>query len=347
MGISRREFIGACLAMGAGVSVGCSSGPRLFQERWYVFGTLVDVTVTSDDAESVRKGMARLAGFFRDAHSNWHAWKPGRLLRVNQAIAQGREIAVDEGIEDLVRGAQLQYQLSEGAFNPAIGRIVGLWGFHDDMLPTGAPPARTLIERWVESAPNPTQVAIHDGNLHSSNPAVQFDFGGYAKGYALDAGMALLKASGVSNAVINAGGDLNAAGHNNARPWRVGVRHPQREGVIAGLEVAGDEAVYTSGNYERFRENNGQRYPHILDPCTGMPADSVASATVVHRSGAAADAAATAFVAAGPGRWSEVAQAMRITQAMLVTKSGSIELTPEMAQRIQLSARHRRRSVVI
>ncbi len=99
---------------------------------------------------------------------------------------------------------------------------------------------------------------------------MQLDFGGIAKGYAVDLAVARLRELGIGSAIVNAGGDLRAFGRHGDRPWRVAVRKPGG-GTIGTLEVRQDEAMFTSGNYERFRQDEQERYPHILDPRSGWP----------------------------------------------------------------------------
>jgi thiamine biosynthesis lipoprotein len=105
--------------------------------------------------------------------------------------------------------------------------------------------------------------------------------------------------------------------------------------VLAALEVSGDESVFTSGNYERYREHEGVRYNHILDPRSGMPVDGVTSVTVIHDNGAVADAAATALVVAGPDEWHRIARQMGIKYVMLVDDKGVVYMNPRMQQRVQ------------
>jgi thiamine biosynthesis lipoprotein len=103
------------------------------------------------------------------------------------------------------------------------------------------------------------------------------------------------------------------------------------------VAVRDDEALFTSGNYERFRQDQLERYPHILDPLSGWPVKDVASVTVITQEGIVADAAATALVVAGLNGWSAVAGALDLNQVLVVDESGMVYLTPLMEQRIQFS----------
>ena len=165
---------------------------------------------------------------------------------------------------------------------------------------------------------------------------MQLDFGGIAKGYAVDLTIARLRELGINNAIVNAGGDLRAMGSHGDRPWRVAVRKPGG-GNIGSVQVDGDEAIFTSGNYERFRQDQTERYPHIIDPGTGWPAKDIASVTVITDEGLLADAAATALVVAGLEAWPEVARSLNLNQVAVVDENGAVYLTPEMEQRIQFT----------
>jgi len=98
----------------------------------------------------------------------------------------------------------------------------------------------------------------------------------------------------------------------------------------------GDEAIFTSGNYERFRADQTERYPHILDPGTGWPGTDIASVTIIMDEGLLADAAATALIAAGLDEWVEVARELDLAQVAIVDESGTIFMTPGMEQRLQI-----------
>jgi thiamine biosynthesis lipoprotein len=146
----------------------------------------------------------------------------------------------------------------------------------------------------------------------------------------------LLRSRGIGNAIVNAGGDLRAIGRHGNRPWRIGVRDPRGEGVLAAIDTEGDESVFTSGDYERYFVYQGRRYHHIIDPRDGYPTQGVTSVTVIHREAALADAAATALFVAGPGDWPRVAALLGVEQVMLVETSGTIQMTPEMEARTWL-----------
>ena len=305
--------------------------------EFFVFGTIVEVKLWGASQEQSDIAFANLQQMFQGMHRDWHAWEPGRLTEINEALANGQAVKADANIVEMVRRSQVIEQLSEGRFNPAIGALIRLWGFHTSDYPViGPPPDQAGIDEVLTHRPSSRDIHIDGLQLSSENRYVQLDFGGIAKGYAVDLAIGRLRELGITNAIVNAGGDLRAMGRHGDRPWKVAVRKPGG-GIIGAVDVRDDEALFTSGNYERFRQDQLKRYPHILDPRSGWPVEDVASVTVIASEGILADAAATALVVAGLNGWSAVARALDLNQVLVVDESGMVYLTPEMARRLQFS----------
>ena len=303
----------------------------------FVFGTIVEIKLWGASPEEASNAFSEIQQMFQGMHRDWHAWEPGRLTEINQAFSEGRSATADPDIVEMVQRSKTIEQDTGGRFNPAIGALIKLWGFHTSDYPIiGPPPSQDQIDEILGQKPSSRDIHIDGLEMRSDNPVVQLDFGGIAKGYAVDLTIARLREMGINNAIVNAGGDLRAIGTHGDRPWRVAVRKPGG-GSIGSVQVRGDEAIFTSGNYERFRQDKAERYPHILDPGTGWPAKDIASVTVIMDEGLLADAAATALVVAGLEGWPEVARALQLDQVAVVDESGTVFLTPGMQKRIQFS----------
>ena len=322
------------LILGAG---GCSTQKDpVFHDQFFAFGTLIDITLYGAElplAESVCK---QIEQDFVNMHASWHAWQPGQLSSLNSQLSGAGAGTVEPSLLPLLEEANGLYLLSEGLFNPVLGNLIALWGFHDNALPVGTLPDSTAIRDLLVQAPSVNDIHI-DGTLISSrNPTVAYDLGGFAKGYAIDRAIDRLRESGIHNAIVNAGGDLRAIGQHGERPWRIGIRHPRESSIIASIEISGDNSVFTSGDYERFFEVDGKRYHHIIDPRTGYPAINTTSVTVIHSNAATADAATTALFVAGPDEWLSIALKMGISYVMLIDNQGIIHMNPAMQSRIHL-----------
>jgi thiamine biosynthesis lipoprotein len=318
------------------VLASCAEPSRKYHQDFLVFGTVMGVTLWAGSDEQAQTAFTSLQASFQKMHADWHAWNPGMLTAVNEAFAAGEPAEASADIVEMVRRSQQIETATGGRFNPAIGALVRLWGFHTSEYPVlGPPPSTAEIEALVRQQPSSLDIRLDGLVMESSNPAVQLDFGGIAKGHAIDMACKLLREQGIENGIVNAGGDLRAIGRHADRPWKIAVRSPGG-GIIGSLETGADEAVFTSGNYERFRQESEERYPHILDPRTGWPVRDLASVTVIADEGLLADAAATAITVGGLADWIEVARALELDQVMIVDEHGKVFMTRKMAGRMDL-----------
>jgi len=187
-----------------------------------------------------------------------------------------------------------------GALDLTIYPLVRAWGFTtgDYRIPSGDTIAQLLPKVDYR------QVRQTNGTL-TLPQGVELDLGAAAKGYAGDQVIELFREQGITSGIITLGGNVQVLGSRlDGTPWRVGIRAPDTEQyACAGLVRVTDKAVVTSGGYERYFEQDGQRYCHILDPATGYPAGSgLASVTIVSQSGTLADCLSTALYVMGRDR---------------------------------------------
>ena len=320
--------------------VSCERQTPFYQQQLLALGTIVDISIYGADKKLAQQATNSVANDLKAMEQRWHAWQTSDLTKLNQQLAHSAEVPAsnkttpDPEILDALRRAK-QVSLTSGSlFNPAIGKLIALWGFHGDDLPIGPPPNPDDIKALVAQHPTMQDLVIEGDSVRSTNPALQLDLAAFIKSFAVDAATEHLRKLGIRNAIVNAGGDLRAIGKHGDRPWRVGIRNPRGEGILASLETQGDECVFTSGDYERFYAYQGQRYHHIVDPRSGYPSRGATSATVIHQSGVSAYGASTALLVAGPTQWRDVARKMGIEQAMLVDAQGNVYMTPAMAKRI-------------
>ena len=330
----------------------CAGDERapLREARFFAFGTVIELVLWEPDEERARRAERFVAAELTRLHEAWHPWRPsGELAEINRRLSAGQSATAGPRMRGLLLAAAAGYERSGGLFNPTLGRLVELWNFHDEELPGRRPPPERLSQ-LLQDLPGMEDLQLEGATLRSGNRHLLLDFGGIAKGYALDRIVIRLKEMGVQNAILTAGGDLRAIGRRGDRHWRIGIRHPRGRGIMAALEVRDGESVFTSGDYERFffGKEDGEdgedgaagrgeerRYHHILDPRTGYPARGTVSVTVVHASAAMADAAATALFVAGPERWRQTAQAMEVDHVLLVDEEGRVFLSDALAGRLQ------------
>lgn len=308
--------------------------------RLLAMATWVDITLPRDvaehDGELIRAIEAELRTFERD----YYAWSEGELAALNRTLSESREFEASPEMAAVLREAQIVARATGGAFDPGVGSLVELWGFNSDegdhSTAAGRPSESEIADRLTAMG-SIRNLAI-DGRRVSPQAArtdtrFTLDLGGIAKGAAVDRVLARLRAHGVTHALVNAGGDLGVVGEPADRLWRIGIQAPRGEGMLGAIALMDGEAAFTSGDYERFYDVDGQRMHHILDPRTGLPVDHTQAITVVAGNGTLADAAATALFVAGPAEWQSMADGLGIEKVLRVDADGTIEMTPAMRDR--------------
>jgi thiamine biosynthesis lipoprotein len=320
------------------VLAGCARQDQVFHTRGHVFGTQVEVSIYGDDEERARRLGEQVLREFDRLHHKFHAWQPSQLTALNDAIARGESFEADAEMVGLLQSAARLSGQSDNLFNPAIGHLIRLWGFQSSDIHAQGP-AQAEIRRWVAANPRLSDLRYDGARISSVNPAVMIDLGGYAKGYALDRAAQILRAAHVKAALVNTGGNMIAIGQPGDRPWRVGIRDPRGDGALASVELRDNEAIGTSGDYQRYFMKEGKRHPHIIDPRTGQTTDTVASVTIIARGGADAglrsDGHSKPLFVAGPGQWRDMAARLGLDEVLLVDANRNVEMTPAMRARLE------------
>ncbi len=325
----------------------CEGKEPLYQEQGYVFGTLVEVSVYGEPEPRAKRAVSDVMQEFQRLHDMLHAWKPSELSGMNKAFAKGESDAVSPELVAILQDATQLSLRSQGLFNPAIGGLVQLWGFHADEFKPVLPDGKS-VAKWVAANPQMSDIAIVRGRAESKNRFVQVDLGGYAKGYALDRAAELLRNRGIHNALINIGGNILALGRHGDRPWRVGIQHPRKSGALATLDLNDGEAIGTSGDYQRYFMLGKVRYCHLIDPRSGYPVQGVQAVTVLTsgtRAGVLSDADSKPLFIAGARGWRAAAAQMGVSDAMLVDGQGKIHITAELQKRIEFTDKSMRAEV--
>ena len=321
----------ALLMLGA-----CTPAP-LTQQQAYVFGTLVEVSVYGASKVQADQAIVAVLARFDALHRKLHAWQPSELSRMNAAFAEGQQTPIDAELTAQLLDATALSVRSDHVFNPAIGGLIALWGFQSD-TPRSTLPPTDAIGKWRLAAPRMTDIHIANGMVWSDNPAVKLDLGGYAKGYALDEAVRILKARGIQHALINIGGNLIALGQHGTRAWRIGIQHPRQPGMLATLDLHDGEALGTSGDYQRYFEVAGKRYSHLIDPRTGYPASGMQSVTVLvsgPNAGTRSDALSKPLFIGGATQLSGNAARMGITAYLGVDAVGKKTISAPLAARVR------------
>lgn len=241
------------------------------------------------------------------------------------ALNRGGTATVSEDTSLLIWQAADISRRTEGAFDPTVYPLVTLWGFTQE---TQRVPEQNEIDDALTLI-GIEQIAFDGDMVYLSNGA-KIDLGGIAKGYTAQTVIDFLKNNGVETAFLSLGGNVQTLGSKpDGSPWVIGIANPDNPSqAIACVQFFDDMALVTSGGYQRYFEDNGVRYHHILDPKTGMPADTgLASVTVLARDGTLADGLSTALFVMGMDKAVEIWRESNDFEAVFITENGEIFVT--------------------
>lgn len=255
----------------------------------------------------------------------------GRLNR----LAAPQETPVRDSTAAVLRESLRVARASHGVLDVTISPLLALWGFHS--LRREAPGPRQLETALALVDYRRVRLDDATGAVRLARPGMQLDFGGVAKGYAVDQAVEALQQHGVRHGMVNAGGDLRFLGtHPDGNPWVVGVQHPLAPSrLLLALSLDGG-AIATSGNYLRYRVYNGRRYGHLLHPQRGYPADTALSVTVIAPTAMRADALATAALVMGHDGMAWL-RGQPGVDALMVTRSPGSGAKPASPLRVRVS----------
>jgi thiamine biosynthesis lipoprotein len=286
-----------------------------------IMGTRITVELWADDKEKADHAIDAVLQEMRHIDDSMSTYKPtSEVSQVNAKAADG-PMRISKELFDLLTSAAQYSVITDGAFDITYASVGYMYDFRKHVHPDEAQIDKAL------PAVNFRHVLLDPKNqtVQFSQKGVRIDLGGIAKGYSVDRGIEVLKSMGVTRAYVSAGGDSRIIGDRFGKPWMVGIRDPRKGAgeVISRIPLV-NAAISTSGDYERFFEENGVRYHHIIDPHTGHSASKVRSATVIGPYATRTDGLSkTAFVL-GPEKAMEIYNRIDDIDAIIVKLDGSI-----------------------
>ena len=285
-----------------------------------MMGTEVSVYLWSDDPEAGRVTVEavfqeaaridRLMSTYKDA---------SEISKINREAARG-PVAVGAELFDLIERSIAISRMSGGAFDISYDSVGQHFDFRERQRPDDDTTQAALAKidyRHIELDAEKQTVSFRvDG--------VRINLGGIAKGYVVERGVELLREQGISSAVVTAGGDSRLLGNRRGRPFNIAIRDPRKEGEVAMLVPLEDEAISTSGDYERYFEEDGVRYHHIISPSTGTPAGGVHSASVIGPDAVMTDALSTTVFIMGVDKGLRLIAGLPDYEAILIDADGRL-----------------------
>lgn len=304
---SRRSVLALPLPLAL---MGCKRGPEVFSLVGQTMGTNYTV-VAVDETRNLQEQDLRVAieNALAEVNAQMSNWDESSEISRFNAAGAASPSAMSPALAEVMAEAERVHLASYGRFDVTMGPLIELWGFG---APGGqAMPSDARIDAALAQSGHTRMLRMSEGGLQKQDPAAQVYLAAIGKGFGADYVGRALSGLGLSDFMIEIGGDLYAEGRNpDGMPWQIGVETPSAN--LSGVhEVVGlsGRGLASSGDYRNFFEADGQRYSHVIDPTTGRPiTHRTGSATVIADNAMLADAWATAMLTLGSERGLEIAE---------------------------------------
>lgn len=283
-------------------------------------GTLVEITLMEGERERFDEAVDAAFGEIERLEALLSSYRPDSdISRINRNAGKG-PLPVSPDTFEVTKEALRIAGLTNGAFDPTVGALAGVWGPSGEM---GIVPSKEKVERLLGLVDYRGVMLDEKGpSIALAREGMSLNLGGVAKGYIIGKAAEELKARGVARGIVRAGGDM-VVFQDNGKPFTIGIKHPRKEGLLGELYIENGTAP-TSGDYERFFEKDGVRYHHILDPRTGFPARGTQAVTLAAEDPATADALATGVFVMGPARGMELIERLEGVEGLIVDEAGAV-----------------------
>jgi thiamine biosynthesis lipoprotein len=298
-----------------------------------IMGTTIRVEVWHEDASVRQEGIDQVLEEMDRVNRLMSPYiDQSQLSKINKYAHEG-PVEVDKDLFDLIETSQEFSQLTNGSFDITYASVGHLFDYRNEVKPTKEEiaAAKLLIDyRNI--------VLNQDQNTVSFlKQGVKIDLGGIAKGFAVDRSIQHLHALGIKHALVSAGGDTRLLGDRHGRAWLVGIRDPENTKDVIVMLPLQDEALSTSGDYERFFIEDGEKYHHIIHPTTGYSASEVRSASILASDSTTTDALSTSIFVMGASKGLELIDSLDGVEGVIVDQQGKLYYSQGLEQEQQKS----------
>ncbi len=300
-------------------------------EYFDTVSSIVGYAENQEEFDRVSEQALSLLGEYHKLYTIYHRYDGMENLCTVNDLLDGahRTVTVDRRIIDMLLFSKEAYRLTGGAVNIAMGSVLSIWHDYrtdgaDDPFNSSLPPMDKLIEASKHTDIEDLVIDEENCTVTITDPEMTLDVGAIAKGYAVEMVARHLEESGVTGYVLNVGGNVRAIGRKgDGTLWKVGIEDPEdtQGEYVVYLNVA-DQAIVTSGSYQRYYIVDGKRYHHIISKDTLMPAEGFMSVSVVCKNSAYGDALSTALFCMTLEEGRALVESMADTEAMWITSEG-------------------------
>jgi len=330
------------LVVAAVLAAACSSGharpsPHLAEGAAAAMGSDLHLTAWTSDDAAARAAFDAVFREFDRLDALMSVWRPGSdVLRINEA-AGARAVPVSADVREALRAARQVSEWTGGKFDVTFGPLADLWKFDHQNEDHTVPGEAAVRARLPLVDYRQIEIDEPAGTVFLRRPGMRVHLGGIGKGYAVERAAAILRRAGLADFLIQAGGDLYAAGRKDGRPWRLGINDPRGpDGRSFATVDLSDRTFSTSGDYARSFLKDGIRYHHIIDPSTGQPARGCRSVTIVADSPLLADGLSTGVFLLGPEAGMALIERLPHVEGVIVSATNEVLVSSGLKGKVTL-----------
>ncbi len=312
-----------------------SGPPQLVQRSRQAMGSLLTLSAWAPSDAAAAEAFELVFREFDRLESLMSVWKDGSdVVRMN-ANAGIAPVPVSAETLEVLAIARDASAMTRGKFDITFGVLTDIWRFDHDQ--DNVVPDRQMIEaRLPRIDYRAVEIDTTARTAFITRPGMRVHLGGIGKGYAIDRGVVLLKQQGLSDFMIQSGGDLYVAGANGDKPWKLAIADPRGDhSPFATLQLQ-DGTFSTSGDYERSFMKDGKRYHHLIDPDFGEPASGCRSVTIVANRAVIADVLSTGVFILGPDEGMTLIEKLPDVEGIIVTADNEVRISSGLRGRIEL-----------
>ena len=309
--------------------------PHLVEQVHTTMGTELRLTAWTTDEANATAAFEEVFREFDRLDRLMSVWQEGSdVVRIN-AAAGDHPVPVSRDTIAVLLAARQVSEWTNGKFDVTFGALSGLWKFDSQNQDNTLPDMAAVRARLPLIDYRDLVIDEQAGTASLKRKGMSVHLGGIGKGYAVDRGAAILRARGIGNFMIQAGGDLYVAGRHGDRSWRAGIRDPRgpADRSFAAIDLS-DSTFSTSGDYERFFIAGGRRYHHIIDPDTGEPTEHTRSVTIMAKSATLSDAIDTGVFLLGPTAGMELIEKVPDVEGVIVTSKNEVLVSSGLKDRL-------------
>lgn len=309
----------------AGLWLSASATAEWHSDEQSIMGTQIVARLWHEDAARGKAALTAVMDEMRRIDRHFSPYREdSELSRLNRRAPEASAdspLSISAELTQLLARSIHYGDQTGGAFDVTFGSVGRYYDYRNEEQPDEATRQKLLAAIDYREI----HLSEAERDVYFGHPQLYVDLGGIAKGYAVDRAIALLRERGIEHASISAGGDTRLLGDHRGRPWRVGIKNPRATEQTAIVVPLTDEAISTSGDYERyFIGERGERVHHILNPETGASARGIASATVLGPNAMDTDALSTSVFVLGVEKGLALIDQLPAFEAIVITAEGKV-----------------------